>query len=194
MLFQGLEKQFWNSILFQYFQYRVGTLDIWTSETTILWNKQTQRHFRSVLSSSKKHSISCQCMLANCGANAHRPLWSSYVLRIRMPTELYITYPEMWVFAYTRLAIASGPLMPFWETICINYVCDVRLHPTFSFDYFKCVMLFTNLHSSIIQCSCMMVTKCSSCWWIVSVFASHLYCFCIVKKCVGNVYTWSIQM
>jgi len=30
-------------------------------------------------------------------------------------------------------------------------------------------------------------------WWNVSVFASHQYCFCVVKKCVGNVYTRSIQ-
>jgi len=39
-------------------------------------------------------------------------------------------------------------------------------------------MLFTDLHfTSIIQRSCMMETKCSCRWWIVSVFASHQYCF-----------------
>ena len=55
-------------------------------------------------------------------------------------------------------------------------------------------MLFTNLHfSSIIQRSCMMEAKCSSSWWIVSVFASPQYYFCVVKKCVGCVYTRSIQ-
>jgi len=38
-----------------------------------------------------------------------------------------------------------------------------HLHPTFLFDRFKRVMLFTNLHfSSVIQHSCM-ETKCSSC-------------------------------
>jgi len=53
---------------------------------------------------------------------------------------------------------------------------------------------FTNLHfSSIIQRFCMMEIKSSSCWWIASVFASHHYCFCVVKKYVGNVYTRSIQ-
>jgi len=40
-----------------------------------------------------------------------RPVWSAYVLHITMPIELCITYPEMWVFAHTRLAIVSEPLM-----------------------------------------------------------------------------------
>jgi len=35
-----------------------------------------------------------------------------YVLHIIMPIELCITYPEMLVFAHTRLVIVSGPLMP----------------------------------------------------------------------------------
>jgi len=49
-------------------------------------------------------------------------LWSKYTqtsmkrlraaYRLTMPTELCITYPEMLVFAHTRLAIVSGPLMP----------------------------------------------------------------------------------
>jgi len=34
---------------------------------------------------------------------------SAYVLRITMPIELCITYPEMLVFAHTRLAIVSRP-------------------------------------------------------------------------------------
>ena len=41
------------------------------------------------------------------------PVWSAYALHITMPIELCITYPEMSVFAHTRLAIVSGPLMPF---------------------------------------------------------------------------------
>ena len=82
-----------------------------TSEITILCSKQTQRHFWSVLYCSKKH-FACQCMLANCGANTRRLVWSACVLHITMPIELCITYPEMWVFAHTRLAIVSGPLMP----------------------------------------------------------------------------------
>jgi len=99
------------------------------------------------------------------------------------------------LFAHTRLPIVSGPLMPCWETICIDFVYDARLHLTFLFDRFQCLMFFTNLHfSSIIQRSCMMENKCNSCWWIVSLFASHQYCFCVVKKLVGNVYnTRSIQ-
>ena len=38
------------------------------------------------------------------------------------------------------------------------------------------------IFSSIIQHSCM-ETKCSSCPWIVSEFASHQHCFCVVKIC-----------
>ena len=34
--------------------------------------------------------------------------------------------------------------------------------------------------------------KCSSCPWIVSEFASHQYCFCVVKY-VDTVYTPSIK-
>ena len=41
----------------------------------------------------------------------------------------------------------------------------------------------------IIQRSCMVETKCSSCPGIVSVFASHQYCFCVVKICVHCVHT-----
>jgi len=62
-----------------------------------------------------------------------------------------------------------------------------HLHPTFLFDRFKCLMVYTNLHfSSSIQHSCM-ETKCSSCPWIVSEFASHQYCFCAVKICGHSV-------
>ena len=100
-------------------------------------------------------------------------LWSKYTqtsmkrlraaYRLTMPIELSITYPEMLVFAHTRLTIVSGPLMPCQETTCIDFLCDARLHPTFLFDRFRCLMLFRNLHfSSIIQHSSM-ETKCSSC-------------------------------
>ena len=131
----------------------------------------------------------CQYMLGNCGAITRRPAWSAYVLHITMPIELCITYKEMLVFAHTRLAIVSGPLMPCWETTCIDFLYDANLHPTFLFDCFKCLMLFTNFHfSSIIQHSCM-ETKCSSYPWIVSEFASHQYCFCVVKICGHCVHT-----
>jgi len=75
------------------------------------------------------------------------------------------------------------------------FLCDAHLHLTFLSVRFKCLMLFTNLHfSSIIQHSCMMETNCSSCWRIVSVFASHQYCFCVAKmNPVCIVYKPSIQ-
>ena len=95
-----------------------------TSEITILCSKQTQRHFWSVHSCSKTLyfvPIACKCMLANCGANTRRPVWSAYVLHITMPIELCITYPEMLVFTHTRLAIVLEPLMPCWETTCIDF-------------------------------------------------------------------------
>ena len=79
--------------------------------------------------------------------------------------------------------------MPCWETTCIDFLYDAHLHPTFLFDRLKCLMLFTNLHfSSIIQSSYMVETECSSCSWVVSVFASHQYCFCVAKY-VDTVYT-----
>jgi len=44
-------------------------------------------------------------------------------------------------------------------------------------------MLFTNLHFfSIIHGSCMMATNYYSHGYTVSVFASHQYCFFVVKK------------
>jgi len=151
-----------------------------TSEIIILCSKQTQRPFWSVLPCSKKHFIwclrpnACQCMLANCGANTRRPVWSAYVLHITLPIELCITYPEMSVFAHTRLAIVPGPLMPCWETTCIEFLCDAHLHPTFLFDRFKCLMFFTNLYfSSIIHLSCMVESECSSCSWVVCGHCVH---------------------
>ena len=129
-------------------------------------------------------------MLANCGANTRRPVWSVHVLHITMPIELGITYPEMLAFAQIKLAIVLGPLMPCWGTTCIDFLYYAHLHPTFLFDHFKCPMLFTNLHfSSIIQRSCMVETECSSCSWVVSMFASNQYCFCVVKICGHCVHT-----
>jgi len=128
-------------------------------------------------------------MLANCGANKRRLVWSAGVLHITMPIELCITYPEMFVFAHTRLAIVSRPLMPCWELTCTDFLYDAHLHPTLLFDRFKCLMLYTNLHFfSIIQRSCMVETECSSWSWVVSVFTSHKYCFCVVKICVHTLH------
>ena len=70
------------------------------------------------------------------------------------------------------------------------FLSDAHLHPTLLLDRFKCLMLFTNFHfSSIIQRSCMVETKCSSCLGIASVFASHQYCFCVVRICGHCVHT-----
>jgi len=82
-------------------------------------------------------------------------------------------------------------LIPCWETTCIDFSYYAHLHPTVLFVYFNWLMLFTNLHfSSIIQSSGMMETNCSSCWCIVSVFATHQFCFCAAKiKNVCAMYT-----
>ena len=89
-----------------------------------------------------------------------------------------------------QVSHCAGPLMPCYETTCIDFLYDAHLHPTFLFDRFKCLMLFTNLHfSSIIQRSWMVETECISCLWVVSVFASHQYCFCVVKICGHCVHT-----
>ena len=75
-----------------------------------------------------------------------------------------------------------------------RFLCDAHLHPTFLFDRLKCLMLFTNLQfSSIVQHSCMVETKCSSCPGIVSVIASHQYCFFVVKICGHYVHTKHIR-
>jgi len=42
------------------------------------------------------------------------------------------------MFAHTMLAIVSGPLMPCWETICIDFLYDAHLHSTL-FNRFKCL-------------------------------------------------------
>jgi len=131
-----------------------------------------------------------------------RQLWSKYtktsMKRLRAAYNNayrimhYIAYPEMLVFAHTRLAILSRPLMPCWKTICIDFVYDARLHPTFLFDRFKYLMPFTNLHfPSIIQRSCMMENKCSSCWWIVLFRSSRLtsIALCSKKICGQSVHT-----
>jgi len=45
-----------------------------------------------------------------------------------------------------------------------RFLYDEHPHPTFLFDRFKCLMLFTDLHfSSIIQRSCLVETECSRC-------------------------------
>jgi len=129
-------------------------------------------------------------------------VWRAHTLPTAIPitcTELFITYPEMEMFAHTKLPIVSGHLVPSLETIYImlyNAFYNVaHLHLTFSSDRFKCLMLFTNLHfSSTTQGSCITVTHCSSCWCIVSgaYFSSVFNCFCVLTKtfCVLRSASW----
>ena len=85
-----------------------------------------------------------------------------------------------------------------FDTVLRNSLCRFFIRRTsssnFFFDRFKCLMLCTNLHfSSIIQRSCMVEAERSSCSWVVSVVASHQFCFCVVKICGHTVYTPSIK-
>ena len=68
----------------------------------------------------------------------------------------------MRVFAHTRLTILCHDLSCRAKTqlTSIFYTNDAHLQPTFLFDRFKCLMLFTNVHfSSIIQHSCVWRTN-----------------------------------
>jgi len=60
-----------------------------------------------------------------------------------------LLYPEMQVFAHTKLVIKSILLMPYWEIFCIAFYNTMHLL-TFLSDLFKCLMLCTNLHFSLI--------------------------------------------
>jgi len=69
-----------------------------------------------------------------------------------MPTEICVTYPEMLVFAHTRLAIVSKHLMPCSETICMVLFDDENLHLNFFLsDHFNGPMLLTSLNLSSIH-------------------------------------------
>ena len=156
------------------------------SEIITLCSKQTQRHFWSVLSCSKKHYyllVACQFMLANCGANTHKPVWSAYLLRItnayrimhHIPKNVSVRPHQVNHCVKTFDAMLRNNLYRFFKRCASS--------SNFSFVRFKCLMISTNLHSSsIIQSSCMMETNCRSCWCIVLVFASHQYCFCVAKR------------
>jgi len=135
--------------------------------------------------------IACQCMLANCGAKTSmkrlRAAYSNaYRIMHHIPRNVSVRPHQVSHCVRTFDALLRNN--------CIDFVYDAHLHRTFLFDCFNCLMPFTNLHfPSIIQRSCMIETKCSSFWWIVSVFASHQYCFCVVKRWTPNVYDPSIH-
>jgi len=130
-------------------------------------------------------------MLANCGANTRRLVWSDYVLHITMPIELCITYPEMWAFAHTRLAIVSGPLMPCWETTL--YWFFIRC--TSSSNFFIRLLQMSNAFYKSSFCLNYYSTllyggdRLQQLFVSFSVFASHQYCFCVVKICGHCVHT-----
>ena len=159
-----------------------------TSEIIILCSKQTQRHFWSLLSCSKKHSISCllhampmyACQLwSKYTQTSMKRLRASYNNAYRMihhiPRNVSVRRHQVKHCVKTFDAVLRSNLYRFFMRC--------HLHPIFLFVRFKCLMLSTNLHfSSIIQSPCMMATNCSSCWCIVSVFASNQCCFCVVKR------------
>ena len=106
--------------------------DKWNHDTVQQTNSGTFDQYSPAVENTLISCLfACQCMLANCRANTRRPVWST-VLHIAMPIELCITYLEMWVFAHTRLAIVSGPLMPCSQTICIDFF----IRCTFSSNFF----------------------------------------------------------
>ena len=61
---------------------------------------------------------------------------------------------RMLVFAHTKLAIVSGPLMPCWETTCIDFLYDAHLHSTFLFDRFKCNVRWCIASHFLCSCVC----------------------------------------
>ena len=165
-----------------------------TSEITMLCSKQTQRNFWSV-PPAVKNTLFCAYSMPMYACQ----LWSKYtqtsMKRLRAAYNnayrvMHYIPRNVIVRPHLVKSIVSGPLMPCWETTCIDFLYDAHLHPSFLFDCFQCLILFTNLHfSSIIQRSCVVDTECSSCSWVVSVFASHQYCLCVVKICGNCVHT-----
>jgi len=87
----------WHTLVCWYMPHFKDDCD--TNVIAILCSKQAPRHIWSVLSGSKKTlyfvPTVCQCMLANCGANTHWLVWSTYMLHTITPTELCITYSEI---------------------------------------------------------------------------------------------------
>jgi len=113
-----------NNLLHQMFFWTVYVYNFWPSEVPWCvdiclteewlwysdnWNRYTVQQTSSEGTFDRcfpaaKTLYSCKCMLANCGANTRRVVWSACALHSIMPTELFITYPEMQVFAHTKLA------------------------------------------------------------------------------------------
>jgi len=124
-------------------------------------------------------------MFANCGVNTHRLLvWNGYELPIAMPTELCTTYPEMQVSSSPpQVNHYVETLMLCLETMCMVLFNDAHHHPIYFSDCSKCLILFTNIHFSIIiQRSCLTVTNWSSCWCVVLVCATQQCCLCVATK------------
>jgi len=88
------------------------------------------------------------------GANTHRLVWNTYVLCIIVPTELlYALHAQKYKCSPIPAQLLCQDLLPCLKKIDIDILYAVHLHPTFLSDCFKCLLLFTNLHtSSIVQC------------------------------------------
>jgi len=156
---------------------------------SLYYNKQTQRHFWSVLSCSK-NALFCAYSTPMYACQ----LWSKYI-QTSMKRLCAAYNNAYWIMRYIPRNVSVRPhqanhcVMTFDALLRNNLyqffiIYDAYLHPTFCSIASNVLMLFTNLHfSSIIQRSCMMETnKCSSCWWIVLVFVSHQHYFCVVKN------------
>ena len=97
------------------------------------------------------------------------------------------------MFVHTRLAIVLGPLIPCWETICIDFLYDTHLHQLFysvvsNVSCFLQIFILPQLFNAPV-------------WWRPNVVVvgelfrySRLISIALSsKKCVGTVYTRSIQ-
>jgi len=95
--------------------------------------------------------ITWQCMLANCGENIHRFVWSAYVLRINYNAYRIMHNVVRNVSVRPRqishCVKAFDPLLRNKVSIFLH---AAHLRLTFLSDRFKCLMLFTNLHFSSI--------------------------------------------
>ena len=127
---------------------------------------------------------------ANCGENTHRPVWSAYVLRITMPYR---------IMQYIPRNVSVRPHQVSHSVRTFDAVLRTNLHRFFircassSNCFIQSLQLSDAFYKSSyflnFLLSCMVENKCSSCPWIVSVFESHQYCFCVVKICVDCVHT-----
>ena len=165
-----------------------------TTEITILCSKQTQRHFWSVLTCSKNTLFRAYCMpMYAC------QLWSKYtqtsMKRLRaaynnayrimhyIPRNASVRPHQVSHCVRTFDAMLRNNLYRFFMrcTSSSNFFIRSLQMP----DAFYKSSFFLN-YSTLLYGD---QIKCSSCPWSVSKFASHQYCFCVVKICGHCVHT-----